>query len=651
MSNLKKNSLFKGIVALILVVYLLVASSGQLIVYAADMPSAGDLKQSITDQAASKTSAINADTSAATQTTVTPPVAQTNLINSGNNTNDNNSSNSNNQTGVDNQNNTSVNQNVNADANTGNNTANGNISIGGSGAGIIMTGDATVNTTGTVNGGTNTTAIGGSSSDGGAGSNVLNSGNGLSTTTSSNATSYTAVNNGNTTIINQGANVSANTGGNHADGNIAIGGGPSGLILTGNASTSTSFLVTGGGNVTLIGGNGTNGPGDGASIILANSGNNSHFSTQSNSAHYTIVTNSNRAILSQTCGYPIGKDQLLVDMGSCMANTGGNTANGNIGIGHDAGVIVTGDARVDVNMTADANHNNTVISGGGNTSGANSDIVNSGNNVGVNSNANSSNSIGVNNNNNATVNQTVNARANTGNNTANGNISFGGVAGFIKTGNATVNVSMTANLNSNNTTINSGSGDSATAQTNIITTGNNLNDNTNSNTVNNTSVNNNNNLSVWQLIVSFVNTGLNSALGNIGAATGIIHTGNANSKSNTGVVGNTNCTWIGQVTNTCLTPTPAKTSQLPQATQTSVSDPQEPISIGGSTINIPYPLDPSDPITFLAEISAAIRSNGSVKGAQLPATGADQTLVILLTAGLMFVYGVRLRKQTNRISA
>ena len=66
-------------------------------------------------------------------------------------------------------------------------------------------------------------------------------------------------------------------------------------------------------------------------------------------------------------------------------------------------------------------------------------IINTGNDVSVNTNTQNSNQTQVNNNNNTQVDQTVNASANTGNNTANGNISInGGGAGIITTGDASV---------------------------------------------------------------------------------------------------------------------------------------------------------------------------------------------------------------------
>ena len=65
-------------------------------------------------------------------------------------------------------------------------------------------------------------------------------------------------------------------------------------------------------------------------------------------------------------------------------------------------------------------------------------IINTGGNADIDASTNQSSSTAVSNDNQAGVGQKVKASANTGNNTANGNISFGGNAGTIHTGDATV---------------------------------------------------------------------------------------------------------------------------------------------------------------------------------------------------------------------
>lgn len=604
-----------------------------------EMPNKDDLKNQII-QSAQSASTISADTSAAPQQTQ----ANTSVANTGDNTTTNNTASSNNNTAVGNQNDTDVTQTVNADANTGHNTASGNISINGGGAGIINTGDATVNTTGVVNAGSNSTGISGGGAGAGSNSDVVNTGNNVTTSTSSNSNTTTLVSNGNATTIRQSANVSANTGDNVADGNIALGGGPAGAITTGNASTNTNFLVTAGGNVTLIGGNGGNGPGDGASILLANAGRFGRFNTSANSNHYVVVTNSNRAILSQTCGYPIGPQELVVNVGSCMATTGGNTSNGGIAYGGDAGVINTGDANVNVVMDADANHNTTGVENGNGGANSNTDVVNTGNNVDVNTSSNKNTSTSVNNGNSATVNQTVNAKADTGNNTANGNISFGGRAGVINTGNATVNVEMRANVNTNETGVASGGvgdGSGTGNNTTVVNSGNGVTVNTSSNNNDSTTVNNFNLLNVLQRVWSWVNTGFNSALGNIGGSAGVINTGNATSNTNESVKGNDNCTSIGGSA-LCITPIPI-TAPVPTVAQQTMQQP----AVGGAQVADATPMGQA---TQNAQVAAASRSaddpavGGSVLGAAiLPATGASMTVWIFTLSLLSLLCGHYLR--------
>lgn len=611
-------------------------------IYAAEMPNAQDIKDSIVQQATGQTNTIHADTSSTNQ----QPAAQSNVTNTGDNANTNTSSNNNSTTEVNNQNTTDVKQTINAEANTGRNQANGNISINGTGAGIIQTGDATVNASGTVNAGSNTTAVYGGNGSGGAGSNVVNTGNDVSTTTTDNNTRTTLVNNGNTTIVSQSANVKANTGDNEASGNIAIGGGPSGAIVTGNASTNTSFLVTGGGNVTLIGGSGNgNGPGDGASIILANTGNHSRFTTTANNTHYTVVNNNNRAVISQMCGRPISEREVLVDTAGCISNTGGNTSNGNINRNGDAGVIETGDAVVNVTLVADANHNTTGIqNGGGAGTSASSDVLNTGNGVDVNTSANSNSATVVNNNNEAYVDQSVNAVANTGDNTANGNISFGGCAGCIKTGNATVNVNLVTNVNSNDTIVagplGGGNGAQTQSDSTVVNTGDDVTVNTAANNNDTTVVNNTNELTLLQRVWSIVTTGLNRAAGNIGSGlTGYIMTGSATSTVNEGVSANTNSTIVDPAVafpTTAPLVAPAVSDPAPTSNNQSTGGSTQSNNGGGSSTG---------------NSTSTSASTGSVLGiatSLLPATGPELTLMIVIASVLVLLAGTKLRTYKNK---
>ena len=401
------------------------------------MPDTEALKSSIRQDAANQTNNIGAS-------------ATTSIVNTGDDVNVDTSAQNNTRIEVNNQNTANINQNVNAVANTGNNEASRNISFGGN-AGVINTGNASVNVTGVVDVNSNKSVIG--TNQGGVTdqADIVNTGNNLTTTTNANSTTQVFVNNNNTTTINQTANAVANTGGNVAERNISFGGN-AGVITTGNAVTNVDFLVTANGNVTLVGGDSNgNGPGSGASIFLANTGDNSRFTTRATTNNFIIVTNENRATISQACGIPEESLPLFVEASQCLANTGNNDASRNIANG-DAGVITTGDARVDVFMAAIANRNFTEIFLDPSAS-ANSDIVNTGDDVNVDTSAQNNTRIEVNNQNTANINQNVNAVANTGNNTANRNISFGGNAGVITTGDAEVNVGLLAEVNKNVTKI------------------------------------------------------------------------------------------------------------------------------------------------------------------------------------------------------
>jgi len=402
------------------------------------------LQSTITQEATSQTSQINSQPAPSTSST-------SQVTNSGNNTSTDTSSSSNADTTVNNNNSASVDQTVNASANTGNNEASRNISIGGN-AGVITTGDATVNTLAFANTNSNETAVGGGGGGAASSSTVINTGDNLSTSSSASSTMTTLLANNNTTYVNQTTNADANTGNNRADRNISIGGN-AGVITTGNASVNTNYLVTSNGNVVLVGGDSNgNGPGSGASIIIANSGNRGVFNAGTNETNFIIVENSNRAVISQMCGVNLQSTDTIVPASACTANTGGNTSDRNIGQGADSGIINTGDAQVNVIMLASANSNNTAVCDTGGVSGS-SDITNTGNDVDINNQTSNNNSTQVNNDNSANVNQTVNAVANTGNNHANRNISIGGNAGVITTGNATVNVLAGADVNQNQTTV------------------------------------------------------------------------------------------------------------------------------------------------------------------------------------------------------
>ncbi len=603
--------------------------------YAQELPNRDEIRNQVLQEAQTQA------TQPAPTTEASPEpeqaAAQTEVTNTGDDTTVNNDANSTDTTEIANDNYTDVNQSVDAEANTGYNEANGNISVNGGGAGIIQTGDATVNVVAGVNAGNNTNVIngtgGGSSSD----ADVVNSGDGLTVNSNASATTYKIVRNRNTTIINQATNATANTGNNQATGNISVNGGPAGVIVTGNASTNVSYLVTANGNMTFIGGTGESGL-EGASIILTNSGRASRFNNASNNTHYTTVTNENRALISQSCGRPIGQEETKVDMTSCSSNTGYNHADGQINRNGDAGVIKTGDAQVNVVMNASANNNETYVGGGNKGAGAEADVVNTGDNVDVNNSAHNTSGVTVNNNNYADVDQSVNAKANTGHNTANGNISFGGVAGYIQTGNATVNVIMNADVNNNTTVADSSAGMSNGHTTSgIVNTGDDVTINNSSNQETTIEVINQNVLNLTQRVNSYANTGNNEVDGNIGSVAGVIITGNATSSTNIDVEANNNCTRIGS-NEPCPSNDPTNNPQTGGAQQGST-----PIAggyVAGASNN-------NNSGSSSSASSSAPITAGQVLGAMLPATGPGAGMMVLALSIGGILAGNKLRKFEN----
>lgn len=435
-----------------------------------------------------KVLAAETPTSNSLSAVIKPQIAISNLTNTGDNIKANVNNNSQSNTSVQNNNQANVNQSVAATANTGYNQASRNISIGGN-AGMINTGNAAVNVQGVVDANNNTSSVDGTGNGTTSESYGTNTGDHVTTSNSSSATRTTAVQNGNKTTINQSANTSANTEGNVADRNISIGG-QAGGITTGSASSNTNFLVTGNGSVTLIGGDSNgNGPGSGASIVR------------------NLGSNNNNAFISQSCG-----------LSTCFANTGDNTSNRGISRGGDAGVINTGDAQVNVLMYAIANQNRTGVNGANGSSSSQSDVVNTGDTVNTDNSASNQNATTVHNSNNATINQQVNADANTGRNTADRNISIGGNAGIINTGNAGVNVLMIADVNSNTTGIlGNGIGSNyMVSGLGFVNTGYNSQAHSSNNSQNTNSVFNVNFADTVQNVMQWVNTGLNHAASNIG---------------------------------------------------------------------------------------------------------------------------------------
>lgn len=657
MTHKKISRFSKAVLTAYFFVYATLATPAT-IIYAEELPNKDDLSVQIQQQAQNQTSQIHINPEVQTPT-VQPetPQNQTSVENTGDNNSVENNNNNTTSVEVNNQNTADVTQNVTAEANTGGNSASRNICKGaGCVAGSITTGDADVNVTGIVRANNNATKVTLGGNGGVTGSSIANTGDNLTTYTSSNNTLLVSVNNNNTTLINQVANTTANTGNNVADRNIAVGGGTAGAIHTGNASSTTNFLVTANGSVVIVGGDDAdgNGPGSHASILVSNTGDENSIANRINDTKFIIVNNNNRAQVSQTCGTPVGREQLLLGESNCAAITGGNHADRNIGTGGDAGVIETGDATVNVTFVAEANNNNTQVNAG-NTNGTQTDthIVNTGDDNSFSNNANSLTGVAVNNNNDARVNQTVNAIADTGNNTADRNICMGDgcKAGYIKTGDAKVNVTLVADVNNNETAVDLGNGGQAAAAgtLDVTNTGDN---NTFENNTNNTTtveVNNNNFMDIVQHVIAKAITGLNNASRGIGQAAGIITTGDAQVTVNESVSGNNNCTTVNANGSTTVQPCPltlpgiTSPNNAPEhntntgGTQNPQGSSQGSTSTGGS----------SSGGSSTGSSSTGGSSVGSVLAAILPATGS--TALFILGANLLtLIAGSQLRKAGRR---
>ncbi len=604
------------------------------------------------------------ETSSPSTNTTQPTQEQSNTtVNTGDNVTETNQSEITSATEVDNNNTAAVNQQVTATANTGHNEAGKNISFGGN-AGIIVTGNAGVQTTAKADTNKNTTSIGYSGGSSNTSSDTTNTGNGMTKTSSTQNTTLTMVNNNNETVINQQAQTEANTGHNTADGNISIGG-SAGVILTGSAYTSTNFLATANGSVILIGGDSNgNGPGSGASIILVNTGDNNDFASRLMKQRSTTVRNSNSALISQSCG----AGQAL-----CMANTGYNHADRNIGLAGSAGIIQTGDALVYVDMKADANDNSTTIANNGNSSQNSTDILNTGDNTSSDTSTSDTNNTDVTNTDKAAINQQVNAVANTGYNTANRNISFGGDAGVIFTGDAAVIVNMDAKANDNSATLkeetsnpiaDSGTNDqqytacgTSEQSTDIINTGDNINTNTSTTSTTDITVENTNKAFLVQHIAAQADTGSNTASRNIGNQTGIIGTGDAVLAVQTEADANTNKTEVGCQVIAKADPTPTPTAD-PSVTPTPTSGPNPTatptITPSGNGENNGGTSNGGGGTTLASTSTTGYKggvpfTSGDVLGAsvsRLPTTGPEDLITFLLASVAVLLSGGVLRKTT-----
>jgi hypothetical protein len=269
---------------------------------------------------------------------------------------------------------------------------------------------------------------------------------------------------------------------------------------------------------------------------VINSGDHVDVNSSTNTSSSTFVNNNNSAAVNQTV--------------NASSNTGGNDANGNISLGGAGTSINTGAAAVNTALSVEANLNQTGISGGSTATSNLTDVVNTGDDLDVNTSANNANFVSVNNSNNAYVNQAVDAKANTGKNDANSNI--GG--GTINTSGAAVGTELGVKVNKNETAVGGLGAGSLTAgslvnATSATNTGDWVDINTSANNSNAVFVSNYNSLYSDQYVNAKANTGYNDANSNIGG--GDIHTGPAGVSTGASVEANHNATgiagWLGSL--------------------------------------------------------------------------------------------------------
>lgn len=261
---------------------------------------------------------------------------------------------------------------------------------------------------------------------------------------------------------------------------------------------------------------------NGTSVV--NSGDRVNIESEVEKESTVIVNNNNTAATTQTV--------------LSNANTGGNSANRNIG----GTSVTTGNAVTSSALGVEANHNTTAISMPSTGADANlTDVVNTGNRADVETEVEIENTVVVNNTNSLYSMQGATSNSNTGANRASRNI--GPTA--VTTGNAGVSTDMWVDGNRNETAIGSmsGNGGSLLNSTMVTNTGNRADVESEAESETTVIVNNTNMGWFSQYMMGNSYTGLNLASRNIGA-TGVA-TGNALVSANMGVEANHNTTGIG----------------------------------------------------------------------------------------------------------
>ncbi len=231
---------------------------------------------------------------------------------------------------------------------------------------------------------------------------------------------------------------------------------------------------------------------------VINSGDDAHITSNTTQTNNVDIDNNNDADI----------DQKVV----AVANTGGNVASRNISFNGGTS-ITTGDASTDVNMDVKANQNVTAVNMDNNNccGGNETEVVNTGDDLRVDTRSTTNNHVDVDNDNDADVDQNVVAVSNTGLNFANRNI--GDTS--ITTGDADVDVDLRANVNRNFTAVEMGSMGASSNQTFVTNTGDDVRVDTRADVNNRVDVDNNNDADIDQNVKAIANTGLNFAKRNI----------------------------------------------------------------------------------------------------------------------------------------
>lgn len=264
-----------------------------------------------------------------------------------------------------------------------------------------------------------------------------------------------------------------------------------------------------------------------ADTTATNTGDHATINASNTNTTSVAVSNSNNASISQST--------------NSSTNTGGNTANRNVG----SASIDTGNAAVSNSLGVNANTNKTSVSNVGNASSPDVKLVNTGDRFTANANNTNTTSVGVSNNNSLMVSQSSNSNANTGDNKANRNASVDGDPS-ITTGDAGVSNVFGVTGNNNQTSLsNIGAGMGAGTNVTFVNTGDHADLDANNTNVLSLGVSNENCAVIMQSAFATSNTGDNKANRNVAVTGGTsISTGDAGISNVFGVQANSNTTNI-----------------------------------------------------------------------------------------------------------